>query len=262
MVALKSLKGLILDADGVLWRGDRALPGAQTFLTTLDRKGIRYVLATNNPSQDPQGFSAKAAGLGLSIPPERIITSVTATIAYLTQHYPSGTAVHVIGEPALKRQVAEAGFRLANEGVVAVVVALDRSLSYETFKVGTRLILSGAKFNATNADGAYPTEEGFLPGSGMVVAALAASTGRTPVVMGKPERAIFDLALQRIGLPLQLVASVGDRLDTDIEGAARLGMKTILLLTGVTDPETLASSTVRPTWVFSDLVEFLRALED
>jgi 4-nitrophenyl phosphatase len=123
------------------------------------------------------------------------------------------------------------------------------------------LIRGGAEFIGTNADPFYPTERGILPGSGTMVATLAASTGRTATVMGKPERWLYDLALERMGLGPGEVASVGDRLDTDIEGGRRLGMKTILLLSGIATQDALAASPIRPTWVFSGIDDLARALD-
>ncbi|MFN2273493.1 MAG: HAD-IIA family hydrolase, partial [Anaerolineales bacterium] len=171
-----------------------------------------------------------------------------------------GSRVHVIGEKALKEQVHEAGYELADQDVVAVVTALDRQLTYDTFKRATLLIRGGAEFIGTNADPFYPTEEGFVPGSGMMVIAIAATSDTEPVVMGKPGRVLFDLAQARMNLPAEQLASVGDRLDTDIEGGRRLGMHTILLLSGITSREDLDRSPIKPDWVFDGLVDLSNAL--
>jgi 4-nitrophenyl phosphatase len=260
-VPLSTLKGLILDMDGVLWHGDDPLEGLKPFFDLLDEKKIRYVMATNNPSKHPAGFAEKARSFGITIDTEDIISSAVATAHYLRKHFPQGTRVHVIGEPALKECVAEAGYELANEDVKVVVAALERALTYETIKRGVLLIRSGAIFLGTNGDPSYPTEEGFVPGSGMMVTALAASADKKPIIMGKPERPIFDLAMERLGLPADQVASVGDRLDTDILGAQRVGLHTILLLTGIASKEDLLVSDISPTWVFNNLLELTEALK-
>ena len=257
---LGSLRGLVIDMDGVLWHGEEPLPGVAEFFETLSQQGIKFVLATNNPSKRPEEFAEKARRHGIPVETENVVTCVQAVIFYLQQKYAPGSRVHVIGELALKDQIREAGYTLADEEVVAVVVALDRNLTYETFKRATLLIRGGAEFIGTNADPSYPTEEGFVPGSGMMVIALTATSDTKPIVMGKPGRVLFDLAQARLDLPYEQMASVGDRLDTDIAGGKRLGMRTILILSGITSQEDLEVSEVRPDWVFRNLLELRQAL--
>lgn len=257
---LRTLEGLILDMDGVLWHGVKPMPGFLEFFDVLEARGIRYVFATNNPSQRPEGFAEKAAQFGLKVDPKDVITSVTATLYYLEKSYPPGTRIHVIGQPSMKEQIAEAGFVLADDDVVAVVAALDRAMTYETIKRGTLLIRAGAELIGTNPDPSYPSEEGKVPGSGMMVTALAASANSTPTIMGKPERIIFDLAIDRLGVKTDKVASVGDRLETDIAGAMGAGLKTILLFSGIATPEDLSTSSIQPTWTFQDISELAQIL--
>lgn len=259
--SLSAIRGLILDMDGVLWHGDDPMEGLLPFFDLLNEKGIRYVMATNNPSKQPEGFAEKAHAFGIKIDPKDIISSLVATGHYLQKHFPKGTRVHVIGEPALKDRVEAAGYELADEKVEVVVAALERGLTYETIKRGALLIRSGATFLGTNADPSYPTEEGFVPGSGMMVTALSVSSDTKPIIMGKPERPIFDLALERLGLPTNQVASVGDRLDTDILGGQRAGLHTILMLSGIASEQDLAMSQIQPTWIFEDLPAFTEALK-
>jgi 4-nitrophenyl phosphatase len=257
---LRTLEGLVLDMDGVLWHGVKPMPGLQDFFEVLNERGMRYVFATNNPSQRPEGFAAKAAQFGLTVDPQDVITSVTATLHYLKKSYPPGTRIHVIGQPPMKDQIEEAGFILADDDVVAVVAALDRAMTYETIKRGTLLIRAGAELLGTNPDPSYPSEEGHVPGSGMMVTALAASANRTPTIMGKPERIIFDIAIERLGVDARNIASVGDRLETDIAGGMRAGLKTILLFSGIASPEDLSTSSIQPTWVFQDISELAQIL--
>jgi 4-nitrophenyl phosphatase len=261
-VPLSAIRGLILDMDGVLWHGDEPLKGLGPFFDLLKEKHIRYVLATNNPSKHPEGFAQKARTFGITIDTEDVINSVVATVHYLEKHFPVGSRVHVIGEAALKERIAGAGYELADKDVVAVVAALERGMSYETIKRGALLIRAGATFIGTNGDTSYPTEEGIIPGSGMMVTALAASADQEPIIIGKPETPIFEMALERLGLPPDQVASVGDRLDSDILGGQRIGLQTILLLTGIATREDLALSKIQPTWVFEDLPEFTNALKN
>ena len=160
---LSTIKGLILDMDGVLWHGNDPMEGLKPFFDLLNEKGIRYVMATNNPSKHPAGFAEKARNFGIKIDSEDVLSSVVATAHYLKNHFPQGTREHVIGESALKEGIAEAGYELADEDVEVVVAALERSLTYVTIKSGSLLIRTGATLLGTNADPSYPTDEGFVP---------------------------------------------------------------------------------------------------
>jgi len=257
---LSKIRGLILDMDGTLWEGETPLPGLARFIDVVRKLGLRYVLASNNPSQSPAMFAEKAARLGVPVEPSHVITSGVATVFYLTNHYAPGTRIHVVGSPPLKQMVTEAGFVLVDEEVRAVVVSLDKDINYGSLKRATLLIRAGADYLGSNSDPSYPTEEGIVPGSGTVVAALTASADRQPIIMGKPERWMFDLALEQMGLEPGQAASVGDRLDTDIAGGLKAGLKTVLLLTGIADQDDLTVSDIEPTWVFPTLQEFSEAL--
>jgi 4-nitrophenyl phosphatase len=261
LAGLSQLGGLVIDMDGVLWRGEEPIPGLEGFIRTLRRQEIRFVLATNNNTQTPAGFAAKAGALGAEVLPEEVLTATTATIHYLHKQYPQGTALYAIGEKALKEQLESAGFILAERDVAAVVAAMDRNLTYEMLKRATFLINAGAAFIGANPDVVYPTPEGLAPGSGMVLAALQATTNRPPIIIGKPEIGMFQIALERMELPAARCASLGDRLDTDIAGAQRAGLKSILVLSGVTKPEVLAASSIQPDWVFPSIRELADALE-
>lgn len=260
LTALRQLRGLVIDMDGVLWHGETPLPGFADFFEVLRRREIKFTLATNNNTLAPAGFAQKVGRLGVAISPDQVLTASVATIRYLKSHFPAGSRLYVIAEAPFKILLTDAGFVLADHDVKAVVAAMDRALNYEMLKRATLLIRAGAEFIGPNPDRVYPTEEGLLPGSGTVLAALIASTDRQPVIIGKPERWIFDMALERMGLGASAVASVGDRLDTDIAGGQRAGLKTILVLSGIATAETLAANPTRPTWVFSGIDELASAL--
>lgn len=260
IASLKQVRGLVIDMDGVLWQGDRPLPGIQKFFNTLRQQNIQFILTTNNNTMPPEGFVKKAATMGVALTLDNIMTASLATLSYLQAHYPAGSPVYVIGEPPLKKMVMEAGFELAEKDVKAVVVALDRQFTYEMLKRGSILIRDGAEFIGVNPDACYPTAEGLAPGSGPIVAALACASGVEPKFMGKPERFIFETCLQRMGLQPHQAASLGDRLDTDIEGGLRAGMKAILVLSGVTKAEEAKKSAIHPTWVFTGIDELANSL--
>ena len=257
---LRNLRGLVIDMDGVLWQGDQPMPGLQEFFEALHLHGIKFILATNNNTMPPEGFVKKAAGMGVQITTDEIMTASLGTVAYLKEHYPQGSRIYVVGETALKNMIAGAGFEIAEKDVVAVVGAMDRQLTYEMLKHGSILIRNGAEFIGANPDACYPTPEGLARGSGPILAALALASGVQPLIIGKPELPIFNICLQRMGLKPEEAASLGDRLDTDIAGGLRAGMKAILVLSGVTSAEEAKADLIKPTWTFANIAELTKAL--
>ena len=257
-----TLKGLIIDMDGVLWHGDLPLPGLPDFFASLNQHQIKYMLATNNNTQRPEGFVAKAAKLGVEIDPAQVVTASVATVHYLRSKYPQGSRIYIVGESALKSLITEAGFIVADTEVDAVIVTLDRHLTYEMLKRATLLLRAGAEFIAPNLDPSYPTPEGIVPGGGAVVSAVATASDQKPLVIGKPESWMFQICMERMQTQAFETASLGDRLSTDIAGGQRLGLKTILVLSGVTSATDLEASPIRPTWVFQGLEDLTLALND
>jgi 4-nitrophenyl phosphatase len=223
----------IFDLDGVLYRGRRALPGARATLAALDRAGVPYALVTNNSTRSPRQYVRHLAAMGMRVPVERIVTSSVGTSAYLRRVVRPGARVLVIGEPALRRALAAAGFVPAWQDVAAVVVGLDRGLTYRKLALATAALARGAAFVASNPDPLLPTESGMLPGTGSIVAALQYATGRKPVIIGKPNPRLLREALRRIGTSAQQTVIVGDQRSTDIAAGRAAGLFTILVMTGI-----------------------------
>jgi 4-nitrophenyl phosphatase len=240
--------------DGVLYRGDAPLPHVSEFLSTLDRCGIPYVLATNNSMSTPQQYVAKLAKMGISVREDLIFTSGLATRAWLQARHPRGTKVFVIGMPALEAAIFDDGYFVpGGQDAQVVVNGLDLTVNYDKLKTATLAIRRGAVYVATNADNTLPTEEGLVPGSGSIVAALIAASGVAPEVIGKPSTGIVEASAAKIGTSAQETVMLGDRLDTDILAGERAGFITALVLTGVTHADELATSTVSPDVVLPDL---------
>lgn len=264
-----TLQHLILDMDGVLWRGETALPGVVDFFATLRRKGIGVVLATNNATKVATQYKEKLAGLGVDIAADRILTSAEATAGYLSEQYPAGTTAYVVGESGLEVALRNREFNLLqSDGYVGqgehadvVVVGFTRHVCYPQLASAAHLVNNGARFVGTNPDVTFPSEWGPLPGAGSLLAFLQAATGQEPLIVGKPNRAIFHEALARLGGTPQNTAMVGDRLETDIAGAQAAGLGTILLLSGVTGRQELDESDLQPDHVFDDLRALAQYLE-
>jgi 4-nitrophenyl phosphatase len=257
--SLSNLHALLIDLDGVLWVGQQALPGVREFFAFLQERRLRYVLITNNATRRADYTVDRMRGMGVSIAPENVLTSADATPRWLAAKMPDIRRVFVIGETALCDALRERRFEIVERDADAVVVGLDRQITYEKLKRATLEIRRGAKFIATNGDRTLPTEEGLAPGAGSLLAALTAATDVEPFVIGKPERPLFELALEIVGTPAQETAMVGDRLDTDIDGAAALGLRTILLLTGVSTRAQAEQNHPKPDFIFDDLVALRRA---
>jgi 4-nitrophenyl phosphatase len=257
--ALRDIHALVIDMDGVLWRGDTPLPGLAGFFDLLRRRSIPFRLATNNPSRTPNQYVEKLASMGVRVTHDEILTSGIVTAQYLAATAP-GASVYAIGGDELQQTLLDHGLGLSNGNRADfVVVGLDRELNYSKLSQATLLIRAGAKFIGCNPDRTLPSERGLLPGNGATLAYLQASTDVTPLIIGKPERAMFDAALAAMGTESAHTAMLGDRMETDILGAQQAGLRTILVLTGATDQASLAVSSVKPDWVFDDIQELARA---
>jgi 4-nitrophenyl phosphatase len=256
---LSSLRFLLIDGDGVIWRASEPVPGFDRFFDALKEHNISWVLLTNNNTRTVSDYVEKLKGFGVETGPENIFTSSTATASYLKQKYGEGASVHAVGMSGVVDTLIDAGFdvttgeEMPSHPVVAVAAGMDRAITYDKIKIAMRLILNGAEFVATNLDSTFPAPDGLAPGTGMIISALQVTTGVQPTAIGKPERAIYDAAMRHMGADPAHTAMIGDRLDTDILGAQRVGISTMLVMTGVTTGETLSTHPVQPDFVFDDI---------
>ena len=260
---LNSIKAIVCDMDGVLWRGPQKLPGMNDFFTFMFGAKIDFVLATNNSRNTPRDYCQKLAAMDVcGIEPRHIVTSGTATADYLQKAYPAGTGIYVIGGDGLKQTLIGAGFVLVEKEAEVVVCGVDFDLTYNRLEKATLLIRAGAHFIGTNPDTSFPSPAGLVPGAGSIHALLEAATDQKPTVIGKPERGMFEAALRQLGTAPDETLMIGDRIGTDIIGAQALGMKTALVMTGVETANSLRENAVQPDLVFAGLPELIVALRD
>ena len=252
---LVHIRHLIIDMDGVLYRGNAPQPGVGEWLDFLRAQRIRFLLATNNSTRTPQQYVEKLGAMRVRISPGEVLTSAQATAAYLQTVLLPGAAVYAIGMDGLHTALAEAGFVERDQDVAVVVVGMDAGFTLQKASTATLLIRAGARFVGTNPDRTFPSERGILPGNGALLAMIEAATDVCPTIIGKPEPALYRTALRRLGAEPSTTAVVGDRLETDILGAQRLGLFSLLVLSGVTDRQLLASSEIQPDLVFEDVAE-------
>jgi HAD superfamily hydrolase (TIGR01450 family) len=253
----------LLDLDGVVYRGDAAVPGAATAVAAARAAGMRFAFVTNNASRTPDAVAARLAVAGVPAEPGEVATSAQAAASLLRTLVDPGARILVTGGGGLRVAVAEAGFAVvasAADAPAAVVQGYADDLGYADLAEAALAVRSGAVWVATNLDATIPTARGELPGNGALVALVATATGRRPdAAAGKPERALHDESVRRSAARHPIV--VGDRLDTDIEGANRAGCDSLLVLTGVAGEADLLAAPPerRPTYVGADLGALLRA---
>ncbi|GIL15211.1 MAG: acid sugar phosphatase [Chloroflexota bacterium] len=250
---LAKLCALLIDLDGVLWVGQQPLPGVHAFFQFLRARDLRFILVSNNSTRRAAYTVERMQRMGVDIAPADVLTTAEATPRWLRAHAPQLQRVLVIGETALRDALTQAQFEIVERDADAVIVGLDRQVNYEKLKRATLELRRGARFIATNTDRTLPTEEGLTPGAGALVAALVAATDLEPLVIGKPGRPLFELALDLAKTPIQETAMLGDRLDTDIDGAAALGLTTIMVLTGVSTRAQAAQNKHQPDFIFENL---------
>ena len=273
MQPFTNINALIIDMDGVLWHGTQPMPGLTDFFQTLKDLQIPFILATNNASQTPEQYVTKLAKMGVTITKKQILTSGTATALYLSKQVnPTETRVFVVGEDGATQPLIDHGFTLtglyevnkdsdaSKKGADIVVCGKDETLTWAKLATATLNIRVGAKFIGTNADTTLPTEHGITHGNGAILAALEVATGVSPTIIGKPEPIIYQQALALLGVDPDKTVAIGDRLETDILGAVRTGIRSIMVLTGISTEDDLKESAYQPTWVMPDIRAITKAL--
>jgi phosphoglycolate/pyridoxal phosphate phosphatase family enzyme len=273
---------LLVDLDGVVYRGADPVPGVAALLAERAAAGDDVVYVTNNSMHYRADYLPRLTAHGAPVTADRIVTSARATALHLAGHEPDVRRVLVVGAGGLERELRDVGLdvataagvatRMSQEGIDgataagspdAVVVGLDPQLTYLRLAAACDCIRAGARFIATNRDPTYPTERGLRPGAGSIVAAVEASTGNTPLSIGKPEPLLLEVAAEAVGADPRDAVMIGDALWTDVAAARAVGARSVLMLTGVTTPEQLAAAPddERPTAAARDAGELARVLE-
>ena len=250
---LADIRNLLIDMDGVLYRGRTGLPGGPELMAFLRERGIPYLLVTNNSTLTPAQFVLRLGRMGIDVSQDLIMTSGVATSAYLATLAPPGTKVNVVGEPALIKELEGRGFVIAGRDAEYVVCGWDKGINFDKLKTACLAIRDGATFIGTNADKTYPLEKDLIPGAGSILAFLVAATDVEPIVVGKPEPIMIEQSLRMLGARPEETAMLGDRLDTDILGGHRAGILTIMLLTGISTEAEAVACDAPPDLIIDDL---------
>jgi HAD superfamily hydrolase (TIGR01450 family) len=273
---------LLVDLDGVVYRGAEPVPGVAEVLADRAARGDDIVYVTNNSMHYRADYVARLTAMGSPISPDRVVSSARATALHIVNHESGIRRVFVLGAGGLERELRDVGLdvvtaahaatRMHQEGVDgwvaagspdAVVTGLDPALTYLRLAAAADCVRAGARFIATNRDAVYPTERGLRPGAGAIAAALEATTGLTPLSIGKPEPHLLELAAEAVGRSASEAIMIGDGIGTDLAAARAVGARCILMLTGVTSSAHLDElpADERPTAVAADASELARILE-
>ncbi len=260
---LSKIRAVLLDMDGVVYIGDRPLPGTQKFLDYLEASGRKWLCITNNSSKTPEMFVEKLARMNVRATAANVLGSAQATATWLAHEAPlknrSRGKVIMIGEEGLRAALLENQFEIIEDADEAdfVVSGINFQLTYEMLARATLAIRKGARFIGTNPDPSFPSERGLVPGTGSILSLLNTATGKEATVIGKPNAGMFEQAMDRLGVTADETLMVGDRYDTDIAGAIRLGMQTVGVLSGITSQEEFAAAAVPPDAILKGLPELL-----
>jgi len=252
---VSTLRGFVFDIDGCLMKGPRAIPGAPEALTALRSRGCAVRYFTNDSSKTPADVAARLERAGIAAAPEEVLTSALVAAEYAARRFPGGRVL-AVGGPALLEALERRGLRPVHEPPAdAVVVGRDLDLSYRKLEAACQAIWRGAAFLATNLDRRVPVEDGFVPGTGSIVKAVAWATDRAPTVMGKPSGWAGRSAVRSLAVPPREVVVVGDQLQQDVRMGRLAGTVTVLVLTGSSTREDVdrVPARFRPDAVLQDV---------
>lgn len=256
---LNEIACFLLDMDGTVYLGSKMLPGSLDFLRKLKSAGCDVLFLTNNSSRSTNYYAEKLSKLGWPAKPEDILTAGVATAAYINSQKPQAR-VYLVGTPDLAEEFKRWGITLTETDPDYVVLGFDTTLTYQKLQTACRLINEGITYIATHPDINCPTETGYIPDCGAMMALIRESTGKMPKIIGKPNREIIEAVFSRKQYDPAQMAMVGDRLYTDIATAHNAGIIGILVLSGETKREDLAQSPIQPDLVFAGLGEMAQYL--
>ncbi len=258
----KDVQAVLLDMDGVLWRESQPIVDLVDVFSRIDQLGWPVICLTNNSTKHPRQYLALLKEFGVDLEEWQVISSSEAAAVYLQEKIPEESRVHVVGEHGLVEAVKMKGFRIHqgkrdDREVAAVVVGLDRKLTYQKIARAADHIRSGALFVGTNPDKTFPARSGVMPGAGTVVVAVETAAEQDAVMIGKPEKPFFQTALERLACDPQHVLMIGDRLETDILGAQKMGIQTAVVLSGIVSEEEAKQWQPAPNYIAEDIAALL-----
>lgn len=249
--------GFICDMDGVIYHGNRILPGVHEFINWLIDNDKKFVFLTNSPEKTPQELSMKLERMGLHVTADHFYTSAMATAAFLSSQKPGCTA-YVIGEAALTKALYDEDINMNDVNPDYVVVGETRSYNFEKIEKAIELVNKGAKLIGANPDITGPTEHGIMPATGSLIAPIEIATGKKAYFVGKPNPLMLRHGLRRLGCHSADIVFIGDRMDTDIIAGIESNVDTVLVLSGVTSREDIDKFPYRPKYILSGVCDLVK----
>lgn len=251
-----SYKNYLIDMDGVLVKGKTPIPGATDFVDNMLKRGVKFLILTNNPLYTQRDLEHRLNTMGLKVPAESIFTSAIATARFLQSQLPNGKAF-VIGESGLTQALHDVGYVQTDMNPDYVVLGEVNNYNFELITKAIRLINNGAMFIATNPDNTGPLESGIVPATGALAALIEKATGKAPFFVGKPNPLMMRSALRYLNVHSENTVMIGDRMDTDVVAGVMSGLETILVLTGVSKREDIKRFPYRPTQVLNSVADIV-----
>ena len=261
MINFNEKKGFICDMDGVIYHGNKILPGVADFISWLQRTGKEFLFLTNNSGSTPKELQQKLDRMGLDVPEKHFYTSALATAAFLKEQSP-GCSVYAIGEAGLFYALYDAGITMNDVNPDYVVMGEGKSYSLDSLTKATNLVLNGARLIGANSDVSGPIENGITPACRALVAPIEMATGTQAYFCGKPNPLMMRTGLKLLGCHSGEAVMVGDRMDTDVIAGLESGMSTVLVLSGVSTMDTLKTYAYRPTVVLDGVGDIVRMAEE
>lgn len=258
--SLRNKKGFVSDMDGVIYHGNKLLPGAAEFVDWLNENGKKYLFLTNSSERTPQELREKLLRLGIDVPKEHFYTSALATADFLSRQHP-GCTVYVIGDAGLINALYEKGISMNDTNPDYVVVGETRTYNFERIEHAALLVQRGAKLIGANPDLTGPTERGIIPATGALIAPIELASNSKAYFIGKPNPVMMRRAVKTLGCQSIEAVIIGDRMDTDIIAGVEAEVDTVLVLSGVSDINTQKQFAYRPQYIFSGLDEMIRLIK-
>lgn len=254
MEDLRNKSAFLCDMDGVIYHGNRLLPGVKEFLQWLRNENKKFLFVTNSSDSSPKELQQKIERLGIDVEEDHFYTSALATGSFLKSQAPGGSA-YVIGEAGLINAIYNAGFSMNNINPDYVVVGESHSYNFDALVKAVNLVMGGAKLIGTEPDVSAPIEGGIMPGAGALISPIELATGRKAYFIGKPNPLMMRHALKKLGARREETIIIGDRMDTDIIAGIESGIKTVLVLSGVTSETDISKFAFRPHYVLNGVCD-------
>lgn len=255
------INSLILDMDGVIWRGDSPIGNLAATFDRIHELGFKFVFATNNGTKTSEQYVERLNGFGVDAQPWQVVTSAQAAAHALSRKFPRGSKIFMIGEDGVRKALEENGYEIlvVEDAPLAqaVVMGIDREINFQKMSEATYLVRKGIPFYATNPDKTFPTPRGEVPGAGAWYSVIVTATGVQPIVVGKPFPFLMDLALEKLGSTREETLVVGDRLETDIAAGQAVGCPTAAVLSGVSTLEQAKLWQPKIDFIANDLAELI-----